>query len=58
MKQKKNNEELLQQLYKTYSNSIYGKLAQGIAEKVPLTLEKVGRKDYQNLQLVILTMPL
>ncbi len=30
---KSNNEELLQQLYKTYSNSLYGKLAQGISER-------------------------
>lgn len=30
---KKNDQELLQQLYKTYSNSLYGKLAQGIRER-------------------------
>lgn len=30
---KRNNEELLQQLYKTYSNSLYGKLAQGINKR-------------------------
>ncbi len=32
-KAKANDEELLQQLYKTYSNSLYGKLAQGIQKK-------------------------
>jgi len=30
---KRNDQELLQQLYKTYSNSLYGKLAQGIRER-------------------------
>lgn len=30
---KKNDQELLQQLYKTYSNSLYGKLSQGISER-------------------------
>lgn len=30
---KENDQELLQQLYKTYSNSLYGKLAQGIRER-------------------------
>lgn len=30
---KDNNNELLQQLYKTYSNSLYGKTAQGISER-------------------------
>lgn len=30
---KANDQELLQQLYKTYSNSLYGKLAQGIRER-------------------------
>ena len=41
---KKNNEELLQQLYKTYSNSIYGKLAQGIAEKSMFNTREGGTK--------------
>lgn len=41
---KKNNEELLQQLYKTYSNSIYGKLAQGIAEKSTFNTREGGTK--------------
>jgi len=30
---KKSDKELLQQLYKTYSNSLYGKLSQGISER-------------------------
>lgn len=30
---KKNDQELLQQLYKTYSNSLYGKISQGIRER-------------------------
>lgn len=30
---KDNDQELLQQLYKTYSNSLYGKIAQGIRER-------------------------
>lgn len=41
---KQNNEELLQQLYKTYSNSIYGKLAQGIAEKSTFNTREGGTK--------------
>jgi len=41
---KKNNEELLQQLYKTYSNSIYGKLSQGIAEKSMFNTREGGTK--------------
>lgn len=30
---KENDQELLQQLYKTYSNSLYGKISQGIRER-------------------------
>lgn len=30
---KENNQELLQQLYKTYSNGLYGKISQGINQK-------------------------
>lgn len=41
---KKDNQELLQQLYKTYSNSIYGKLAQGIAEKSMFNTREGGTK--------------
>lgn len=41
---KQNNEELLQQLYKTYSNSIYGKLAQGIVEKNTFNSRDGGTK--------------
>lgn len=41
---KKNNQELLQQLYKTYSNSIYGKVAQGIAPKSSYNTREGGTK--------------
>ncbi len=41
---KKDNQELLQQLYKTYSNSIYGKISQGIAEKSMFNTRDGGTK--------------
>lgn len=43
-KAKNDNQELLQQLYKTYSNSIYGKLAQGIVEKNTFNSRDGGTK--------------
>lgn len=39
---KNNNEELLQQLYKTYSNGLYGKLAQGISERSSFNVRDGG----------------
>ena len=41
---KKADEELLQQLYKTYSNSMYGKLAQGISERSAYNTRQGGSK--------------
>lgn len=41
---KKNNQELLQQLYKTYSNGLYGKISQGIAERTMFNTREGGTK--------------
>ncbi|MDD2699374.1 MAG: DNA polymerase [Arcobacteraceae bacterium] len=41
---KKEDNELLQQLYKTYSNGLYGKLAQGISDRKMFNTREGGTK--------------
>lgn len=41
---KKQDQELLQQLYKTYSNGLYGKVAQGISERSMFNTREGGSK--------------
>jgi len=41
---KKQDQELLQQLYKTYSNGLYGKIAQGISERKMFNTREGGTK--------------